>query len=135
MREFWASLLTRLSKAAVVNRPLRLLTFIIGGVVIAYAIFFILEKISIYLFATSYVDGIAEAWDLNKNLANAIVWLIFAATFVVFGFAFSFSRRKRLIGIVAILHFAHWAIAACLAGDYWCVFRPVWSSSKVLRDH
>jgi hypothetical protein len=107
MRELWASFQNRLlmftGSVRNLNRPLRLLAIAAAVVAIAFILFFLLEKVFIYFFAATYVDAIADAWDLNKNLANATVWLVFAATVVLFGFVFSFSRTKRLIGIVGVV--------------------------------
>ena len=64
---------------------------------------FLFSEAIYYLLARSYVDEIADAFDLNKHLANALVWAVFAAIVFFAGYAFSFNKRSRLIGSLALL--------------------------------
>jgi hypothetical protein len=43
------------------------------------------------------------AWDVNKNLANGLFWIVFASTILFAAYALSFSRTKRVIGIIGVL--------------------------------
>ena len=104
-QELWSSLRNRLSQLtpAQLTHPLRLLVIVLVAIVAIFVIYFVLEKVFIYLFARNYVEAIADAWDLNKNLANAIVWVVFIATVVFVSLVFSVSKTKRLIGVTGVV--------------------------------
>jgi len=63
----------------------------------------IFDKIFVYFLARSYVQQVADVFDLNKHLAQAIVYLTFVAIVFVGGLTLSLSKQKRLIGIAAIV--------------------------------
>ena len=73
------------------------------GVFLLVGFFWLFNKITLYYVAGAYVDEVAEVFDINKNLANAILWATVGATFVFANYAFSFSRRKRAMGLLGIL--------------------------------
>ena len=68
------------------------------GVALALVAFWLFNKIAIYYLAGSYVDEIARVFDINKYLANAILWVTFATVLFFVSYALSFSRKKRTIG-------------------------------------
>jgi hypothetical protein len=78
--------------------------FIVFSVLLLGAILFWIFNQAIYYFlARSYVEQIANAFDLDQHLADALVWLSFAAVVFFAGYAFSFSKRRRLIGALGLL--------------------------------
>ena len=56
-----------------------------------------------FLIARSYVDQLAVALDVNKNLATAILWGTFAVAALLVRYAISFSWRRRLLGLTGLL--------------------------------
>jgi TPR repeat protein len=94
------SLADRFSK---LGRPLRIFVALIVAAVAVIPAFFLFWYLTLYLLARSYVDELAQVFDLNNNVASAIVWATFAVTVIFVGYAVSFSRRKRLAGLAGIL--------------------------------
>lgn len=92
-----------ISGLAGLSSPMRILCIIVSILLLGALLFFLFSEAIYYLLARSYVDEIARAFDLNKNLANALVWVSFAAIVFFAGYSFSFNKRKRMIGWLAIL--------------------------------
>ena len=84
-------------------KPWRSLLVVVGFFFAIFLVYWIFEKIFIYLVARSYVQEIADVFDLNKYLANAFVYLTFVAIAIFLGMIFRFSRQKRLIGLFGII--------------------------------
>lgn len=82
---------------------------IVGGVLVAFVAFWILDKIAYYYLTKGYVDQIGEAFDLNKNLVNALVLATLLAVIFFGRMVWSLTRQKRLIGIagIAVLLIGH----------------------------
>jgi hypothetical protein len=94
---------TARGRFANLSGPLRLLVI---GAVFVFAILFLVwwvDKIFVYLLARSYVDEIAEVFDLNKSLATAIAWLVFAAIIILTRYLFSFSKSRRRAAVAGLL--------------------------------
>jgi TPR repeat protein len=87
----------------------RLLLIAVAGIAGAFALLWVVDKIVSYYFARSYVEEIADAFDLNKHLTDALVLLTFFAGVLLARCVWSFSRQKRRIGIVGLasLFLAH----------------------------
>ena len=99
-------LATARSGFANLSRPLRLTVAVSAFVAAILILLWICDKIFLFLMARSYADEIAEAFDLNRHLAKAIAWLVFAASLVLIRYIFSFSRSRRraaLAGLLALL--------------------------------
>ena len=77
-------------------KPKVILSFA-GLILAAVALIWLFDKIFIYLYARSYVEEIAAALGLNKHLATAFVWVVFALTAFLFSCLISFSKRRRSI--------------------------------------
>lgn len=92
-----------ISRLASLSTPMRVLCIVFSILLLGALLFFLFSEAIYYLLARSYVDEIARAFDLNKNLANALVWVSFAAIVFFAGYSFSFNKRKRMIGWLAIL--------------------------------
>jgi hypothetical protein len=94
----------RISDAVAKLSPLAQTVFIIFSVLLLGAVLFWVFNQAIYYFlARSYVEQIANAFDLDPHLADALVWLSFAAIIFFAGYAFSFNKRRRLIGALGFL--------------------------------
>lgn len=74
----------------------------IGAIVGAVVLLWLVDKIVLYFIAQSYVDALANALDLNPHLTNALVLLTFLAAFFFASKIWSFSKRKRLTGIIGL---------------------------------
>ena len=76
----------------------------LAAVVIAAALLllWIVDKFVFYYLAQTYVDEVASVLDLNPHLANALVLLTFAIAVFFTRFIWSFSKRRRLLGITGI---------------------------------
>src|SRR5262249_45819681 len=85
------------------SSPLRLVLIGAVFVVVALLLVWLVDKILLYLIARSYVDQIAEVFDLNKYLATAIAWLVFAAIIVLTRYAVSFSKSRRRAALAGLL--------------------------------
>jgi hypothetical protein len=83
--------------------PVRILFIIFSVLLLGALLFFLFSEAIYYLLARSYVDEIANAFDLNKHLANALVWISFAAIVFLAGYSLSIDKRRRLIGWFGIL--------------------------------
>jgi hypothetical protein len=63
----------------------------------------LVDKLFIYLLARSYVDDVADVFDLNKHLAKAIALAVFVAAVYLAGKTFSRSRASRRVGYLGIV--------------------------------
>lgn len=100
LREFLSSIASSFSNLGFATR--NVLTGILA-LVAAYFLLTIVDKLIYFYLAKSYVDEISEAYDLNKHLASALVFLTFLAAAFCGRYLWSFSKRKRLIGIAGLL--------------------------------
>src|SRR5262249_46586380 len=91
------------NRFANLSGPSRLIVAISAFVVAILLLLWIVDKIFLFLMARSYVDEIAEALDLNRHLATAFAWLVFAAIIVLTRYLFSFSKLKRRAGLAGLL--------------------------------
>jgi hypothetical protein len=82
----------------------RLLVSIAAGIVAALLLFWIVDKVFYYYLVRSYVDQVADVFVINKHFANALVLLTFIAVVYLGKMIWSFSKRKRLIGIAGSRH-------------------------------
>jgi hypothetical protein len=83
-------------------RRRRLLAVIILVTVTAVVLAWMSDKVVLYYLSRSYVDKVSDVLGLNKDLANAILLLTFIFVVAFARLAWSFSRRRRLIGIAGI---------------------------------
>lgn len=75
---------------------------LVAVILAAAVLFWIADKVVFFYLARSYVDQVADVFDLNEHLANALVLLTFIAA-VFFGrYLWSLSRKRRLVGIAGI---------------------------------
>lgn len=92
-------------KAAVSEaRPLAVNVLRVAGfLVLAFIVYWVLDKVFVYKTSSSYVDEIAQVYDLNPHLAKALTIIGFAFLAIAGELAFSFSRIKRYAAWSAIL--------------------------------
>jgi TPR repeat protein len=97
------ALATARSRFANLTGPLRLTVAVSAFIAAFLFLLWIFDKIFLFLVARSYVDEVAEAFDLNRNLATAIAWLVFAAIIILTRFLFSFSKSRRRAALAGLL--------------------------------
>src|SRR6266403_4679579 len=76
---------------------------LVAFVVAAAALIWLIDKVFIYFYARSYVEEIASTLGLNKHLATALVWVVFALTAFLFSCLISFSKSRRALGLSGLL--------------------------------
>lgn len=81
----------------------KLFLSLIIAILAAAALVWLFDKLVVYLYARSYVDELSTQLDLNKNLATALVWIVFAISTVFIGLTISFSKTQRRIGLLGLL--------------------------------
>lgn len=83
------------------NRAKPVLWVVVAGAVLFFFVvaYWILDKLLAYRFASSYVSKIAEAFDINRHLAEAITLVVAVAIAICTGLVFSLSKRRRFAGI------------------------------------
>jgi hypothetical protein len=85
------------------NLAARATVVIAACIIVGGLIFWLCNELIYFYLARSYVDELADAYDLNSGVARAILWASFAIIVVLAGYAFSFSRTKRRIGYAGLL--------------------------------
>ena len=83
-------------------KPKVILSFV-GLILAAASLIWLFDKIFIYFYARSYVEELAATLALNKHLATALVWAVFALTVFLFSCLISFSKRRRALGLAGLL--------------------------------
>jgi tetratricopeptide (TPR) repeat protein len=69
----------------------------------AAALVWFFDKVFVYFYARSYVEEIAATLGLNKHLATALVWIVFALTAFLLSCIISFSKSRRSLGYAGLL--------------------------------
>jgi hypothetical protein len=85
------------------SRPLRFL--LIGAICLLLGglLFWLFNQVFYYYVTKSYVDEIADAYDLNRGFAAALLWTTFPAVVVLAGLSFSIAKRRRWLGYGGLL--------------------------------
>jgi hypothetical protein len=99
IREFVTKAGRSISSLGFTARVLIILVAAILGAVISL---WVIDKVVFYYLARSYVDQVANVFDLNDHLANALVLLTFIGAIFFARYLWSFSSQRRLVGIVGI---------------------------------
>ena len=86
-----------------IGRPLRFVIVSGFALLALVLVVWLSNHIVIFFLSRSYVDQLAVALDVNKNLATAIFWGTFAVAALFTAYAISFSRRRRLLGLGGLL--------------------------------
>ena len=118
---------------------LRLWIGVLGAIVAAVALLWLVDNVIFYILARSYVDEVAIALDLNPHLANALILLTFVIAIFFVRFLWSFSRQRRIVGIsgLAALLIAHslvlwWATRDQIIGKCYVISRD---GNVTYREH
>lgn len=85
------------------NLALRVSVLVLACILAGGLLFWLCNELLYFYVAKSYVEELADAYNLNRGLAQAILWASFAAIVVLAGYAFSFSKRKRRVGLAGLL--------------------------------
>lgn len=96
-RSVASQMLGRLNVAAKIAIVL-LACLLVGGL-----LFWLCNELVYYYVARTYVEELADAYDLNAGITRAILWASFAAIVVLASYAFSLSKYKRRVGYVGLL--------------------------------
>jgi signal transduction histidine kinase len=86
-----------------IGPAVQLLIAVFAIIIPALAAFWLVDKLFVYLLARSYVEDVAEVFDLNKHLAKAISLVIFVAAVYLIAKTFSRTRASRRIGYLGIV--------------------------------
>src|SRR5207244_6920655 len=100
IRQLIDSAHTRISN---LNKPWRIIIASVAFIVGTIGLLWVCDKILIFFLARTYVDELTELFDLNKHLATAISWIVFATAVIFLRYAFSFSKSRRQLGVLGIL--------------------------------
>ena len=82
--------------------PAQVLFTVVAAILAAAILLWIVDKIVFYYLARSYVDEVADVFDLNVHLANALVLLTFLCAVFFARYIWSFSKQRRLVGIAGV---------------------------------
>jgi hypothetical protein len=85
------------------SNPIRLVIVFASLVVGTLVLFWIFNELFYYMVAKSYADELSQAYNINKGFTRALVWASFMALVLFAGCTFSFSKRKRTVGLIGIL--------------------------------
>jgi hypothetical protein len=83
-------------------KPTRILLTLVAAILIAVLLLWLIDKFVLYYLAQTYVGEVAKVLDLNVHLANALILITFIVAVFFARLLWSFSRQKRLIGVVGI---------------------------------
>jgi hypothetical protein len=86
-----------------VGPAVQLIIAVFAILIPALATFWLVDKLFVYVLARSYVDDVADVFDLNKHLTKAIALAVFVAAVYFIGKTFSRSRTSRRIGYLGIV--------------------------------
>ena len=95
--------------AGSLKTPARFVLALVGAFLVAAFVLWLVDKFVFYFLARTYIDEVANVLDLNKHLANALVLLTFVVAVFFARYVWSFSKRRRLVGVtgIAALFIAH----------------------------
>ena len=81
----------------------RVAVILLACLVVGGLVFWVFNELVYFYIARSYAEELADAYDLNRGIARAILWASFAAIVILAGFTFSFSKQKRRAGYAGLL--------------------------------
>ncbi len=85
-----------------VGPAIQLLIATLAVLIPALAALWLVDKLFVYLLARSYVNDVANVFDLNEHLAQAISLVVFATAVYLIGKTLSRSRTSRRVGYLGI---------------------------------
>jgi len=85
------------------SNPLRILVIGILCLVVGIVLLWLFNQVFYYYLARSYVDEIADSFNLNRGFASALLWVSFALVVIFSGWAFSLSKNRRNLGYAGLL--------------------------------
>ena len=80
----------------------RLALTIAASVLLLLVLFWVVDKFVLLFLTRNYVDEVANVFDLNDHLRSALLLITFLAAIFFARFVWSFSKRKRMIGLAGI---------------------------------
>lgn len=85
------------------SNPFRILAIVALCLVVGIVLLWLFNQVFYYYLARSYVDEVADSFNLNRGFASALLWMSFALVVIFSGWAFSFSKNKRNAGYAGLL--------------------------------
>lgn len=85
------------------SNPVRILVIVALCLVVGIVLLWLFNQVFYYYLARSYVDEVADSFNLNRGFASALLWVSFALVVIFSGWAFSFSKSKRNAGYAGLL--------------------------------
>ena len=101
-----------------------------GAVVAAVVLLWLVDKVVFYYLARSYVGDVANAFEMNPHLANALILLTFVVAIFFARFLWSFSKLKRIVGVSGL---AGLLIAHSLALWWATIDKPIDRKGNALK--
>lgn len=74
------------------------LVWIIAIALAAFVLFFVVDKIFLYVFARDYIDQVSKVFDLNRHLSAALSFVLFICIAAASSAVISFNKEKRAVG-------------------------------------
>jgi hypothetical protein len=84
------------------GRPARVAIALVAAILVSVLLLWLIDKFFFYYLTRSYIDEVAQVFDLNPHLANALVLATFVATIFFARYVYSFSSKRRFVGIAGI---------------------------------
>lgn len=102
------------------SKPIRYLLIAAACLVAGAILFWLFNQVFYYYLTKSYVDEVADAYDLNRGFAGALLWATFPLVVVLAGLSFSFSKQRRMIGYGGLLSLliAHGILVGLVSGNF-----------------
>jgi hypothetical protein len=84
------------------GRPARIAIALVAAILGSILLLWLIDKFFFYYLTRSYIDEVAQVLDLNPHLANALVVVTFVAAIYFAKYVYSFSSKRRFLGLVGI---------------------------------
>jgi hypothetical protein len=84
------------------GKPARILLVAATSIFALVALFWVVDKLVLYYLAQTYVDQVVRVFDLNDHLKTALLVATFAAAAIFAKYVWSFSKKRRMVGIAGI---------------------------------
>ena len=97
-----ASIAAAASSISGLGSTVRFALTVAGSILALFLLFWVVDKFVLLFLTRTYVDEIAVVFDLNDHLRTALLLITFLAAIFFARFLWSFSKRKRMIGLVGI---------------------------------
>jgi hypothetical protein len=94
---------TLASRFGALGTPFRIIISLAVCLVVGIALLWLCNEIIYFYLAKSYVDELADSYNLNRGFTTALLWVSFVAVAAFSGLTFSFTKRRRYAGLAGLL--------------------------------